>query len=77
MTTRVFVVPVLEQPLPYPGGVLPIEGDWIDPAERFWRRRLADQDIRAAEPPAAEEQPAVAAGLSAPAEPAAPSKSKK
>lgn len=74
MTTRVFVVPVLEQPLPFPGGVLPIEGDWIDPAERFWRRRLADQDIRMDDPPA------VTAAVDLPgsaAEPAAPSKSKK
>lgn len=74
MTARVFVVPVLEQPLPYPGGVLPIEGGWIDPADAFWRRRLADQDIRMEEPPAATaavEPPASSA------EPAAPSKSKK
>lgn len=74
MSQKIYVVPALGKPLPFPGGVLPVEGDWVDPADTFWRRRLADQDVTKSKPPAATdavEEPASSA------EPAATSKPKK
>ena len=74
MSQKIYVVPALGEPLPCPGGVLPIVGDWVDPADTFWRRRLADQDVTKSKPPAATD---AADASTSSAEPAAPSKPKK
>lgn len=51
--SRTYLIPTSGEPLPYPGGVLPAKGDWVDAIDLFWRRRLADQDVVRGEPPAA------------------------
>ena len=53
---KTYLIPVSGEPLPYPGGVLPAEGDEIE-MDRFWRRRLRDGSVvtgrpRRAIPPA-------------------------
>lgn len=53
---KTYLIPVSGEPLPYPGGVLPADGDEIE-MDRFWRRRLRDGSVvtgrpRRATPPA-------------------------
>ncbi|WP_323034528.1 DUF2635 domain-containing protein [Pararhodobacter sp.] len=41
---KTYLIPVSGDPLPYPGGVLPAEGDHVE-MDRFWRRRLRDGSV--------------------------------
>lgn len=62
---KTYVIPTSGEPLPYPGGTLPPEGDWVV-IDQFWRRRLADQDVTTGKPPAEAPSAATVAAGTAP-----------
>lgn len=69
---KIYLIPVSGEPMPYPGGVLPSDGDHVE-MDRFWRRRLRDGSVvtgrprRASAPlPAEPEPPAEAVKAASP-----------
>ena len=63
----IYAKPAVGIELPLPDGrPWPLAGEWVDDADRYVRRRLADDDIVAAEPPP-EPEGAAEADVSEPA----------
>lgn len=60
--SRLYVKPAPDRAVPVPekgGQLLDAQGEWV-PRDAYWQRRLNDQDVIKADPPASPEQPATA-----------------
>ena len=60
--TRIFAKPAADRVVPLPDGKpWPEQGEWVDPSDRYIRRRLADGDVVRAKPSAVVASPSALA----------------